>query len=122
MAAKGVHGAHVIMAKMLRPRGVAVTARPTLPRQAPVLAAQPTPRVQGRAGVALRARRLRLHPLCRQCQLEGRVSATTVIDHIVPLALGGPDTDANTQGLCDTCNLRKTEADQRLIRSLVQKS
>lgn len=29
------------------------------------------------------------HPLCVMCQAEGRVTAATVVDHIVPHRLGG---------------------------------
>jgi 5-methylcytosine-specific restriction protein A len=31
-----------------------------------------------------------------------------VVDHIVPLAIGGTDTDDNVQSLCDPCHERKT--------------
>jgi hypothetical protein len=57
-------------------------------------------RLRGRAGQARRARRLRLHPLCAECLKLGIVKETDEIDHVVPLALGGEDTDENTQGLC----------------------
>jgi hypothetical protein len=32
----------------------------------------------------------------------------TIVDHIVPLAMGGPDTDDNTQPLCGPCHASKT--------------
>src|SRR3546814_20132008 len=57
-------------------------------------------RIRGRKGVALRKRRLAAEPLCRMCKAEGRVTAATVPDHIVPLAKGGEDVDDNLRCLC----------------------
>src|SRR3546814_7434150 len=57
-------------------------------------------RIRGRKGVALRKRRLAAEPLCRMCKAEGRVTAATVPDHIVPLAKGGEDVDDNIRCLC----------------------
>ena len=67
------------------------------------------PRLRGRAGVAQRDRRLsRTNYLCEDCLAEGRTAIATVVDHIVPLALGGPDTDDNTRNLCDEHNRKRT--------------
>ena len=65
-------------------------------------------RIQGRAGQALRERRLALEPLCRDCLEQGRVTASTVPDHITPLALGGTDTDDNIRCLCEPCHAKRT--------------
>lgn len=70
---------------------------------------QPTPRLRGRAGQKQRDRRLkRTNYLCEDCQAEGRVALATIVDHIVPLSKGGPDTDENTRNLCDEHNLKRT--------------
>jgi len=63
-------------------------------------------------------RRLRSEPLCRHCTANGRVTASTVPDHILPLALGGSDDDSNIQCLCVECHDRKTRKDfgQRAAR------
>lgn len=66
-------------------------------------------RVRGRAGVALRKRRMaRSAGLCMMCKARGRASLATVVDHIKPLALGGSDDDRNTRNLCDPCHLEVT--------------
>lgn len=61
-----------------------------------------TPRLRGRAGVAQRHRRmLRTNYMCEMCHAKGITTIATVVDHIVPLALGGTDDDSNTRNLCD---------------------
>lgn len=68
-------------------------------------------RLRGRAAVKRRARWLRLHPLCVECQRAGRVTAATVPDHIVALVNGGQDTEENLQSLCAPCHEIKTARD-----------
>jgi 5-methylcytosine-specific restriction protein A len=50
------------------------------------------------------------HPLCKHCQQQGRVTAATDVDHIVPhrgdMALFWDRT--NWQGLCHPCHSAKT--------------
>ena len=61
-------------------------------------------RIRGRLGQKLRDRRLqRSNYLCTDClNSKPRVIRTAdVVDHIVPLALGGDDVDDNTRNLCD---------------------
>lgn len=65
-------------------------------------------RKRGRAGQEQRRRRLSQHPLCAECLKLGRVTPTDEIDHIVPLAMGGTDTDDNVQGLCAQHHAEKT--------------
>jgi 5-methylcytosine-specific restriction protein A len=68
-----------------------------------------SPRLRGRAGVEQRDRRLRrTNYLCEDCTAEGKVTIATVVDHIIPLSKGGPDTDENTRNLCDDHNLKRT--------------
>ncbi|WP_034410969.1 HNH endonuclease [Derxia gummosa] len=93
------------------------TLKPSL-RPAPSglrLAAAPDPigteRMRGRRAVEARARYLRLHPLCVACGSAGAVTVATEVDHVVPLALGGSDTDANKQALCGECHRGKTKRD-----------
>lgn len=65
-------------------------------------------RIQGRAGVALRERRLAMQPLCEDCAAKGITTEATTPDHVVPLALGGTDTDDNTRNLCEPCHAKRT--------------
>ena len=41
----------------------------------------------------------------------GRVTVDLMVDHIVPLHLGGQESDANRQCLCSTCHDLKSEAE-----------
>lgn len=75
------------------------------------MAAKATQRLRGRAGVEQRKRRRAKYPLCAECLKEGIVRATDEIDHIIPLDQGGPDTDANCQGLCETHHNIKTASE-----------
>lgn len=68
-------------------------------------------RLRGRRAVAQRERRLYAEPLCRHCKANGRVAASTVPDHIVPLHKGGTDDDSNIQCLCAACHRDKTNKD-----------
>ena len=58
-----------------------------------------------------RRRRLEAEPLCRLCWEKGRVTPSTVPDHIVPLAKGGSDADDNVRCLCADCH-RDATAEQ----------
>lgn len=66
---------------------------------------RPVERLRGRAGQAQRKRRLaRTKGLCERCKAKGIVRIATVVDHTIPLALGGTDDDENTRNLCDPCH------------------
>jgi 5-methylcytosine-specific restriction protein A len=65
-------------------------------------------RIQGRAGVALRKRRLAQEPLCRDCADQGKVTEAETPDHIIPLAQGGEDIDTNIRCLCGPCHAKRT--------------
>lgn len=51
--------------------------------------------------------------ICVKCKSKGNV-----VDHILPLALGGKNILSNLQILCDNCNLKKTKNDHARIRRL----
>lgn len=79
--------------------------QPASNRIATLVAPRPdtVPRVRGWKGVNDRNRiRARDCGLCQECRRQGRVSAGTVVDHIVPLWKGGSDEDSNKELLCQT--------------------
>jgi 5-methylcytosine-specific restriction protein A len=52
-----------------------------------------------------------MEPLCAHCFKLGKITAATVVDHIIALSKGGADIDTNTQSLCDPCHEAKTALD-----------
>jgi 5-methylcytosine-specific restriction endonuclease McrA len=69
--------------------------------------------------LGLRAAHLREHPLCVDCEREGRMVAADQVDHVEPF--DGPDDprrlDAdNLQSLCASHHARKTAREQRRRR------
>ncbi|MDZ3745338.1 HNH endonuclease [Pseudoglutamicibacter cumminsii] len=50
---------------------------------------------------------IQAHPLCEQCQTQGRVTPAQEVDHIVPLEDGGTHDEANLQALCKPCHSSK---------------
>ena len=63
-----------------------------------------------------RAAVLAEEPLCRSCEAIGRVTASAVVDHIVPLAAGGTDERGNKQGLCKPCHDAKSAEERAEAR------
>jgi 5-methylcytosine-specific restriction protein A len=62
------------------------------------------------------------HPLCEQCEREGRLTLAATIDHIVELKDGGKRlAEENAMALCWKCHARKT-ADERSKRKNHQES
>lgn len=55
------------------------------------------------------------HPLCRLCEAQGRVTAATVVDHILPhrgdMVLFWAST-TNWQPLCKSCHSIKTASEE----------
>lgn len=66
-------------------------------------------RIRGRKGQELRKRRLaRTKYLCEHCQAKGIIRIAKVVNHKLPLAHGGEDTDENTENLCRECDSKVT--------------
>lgn len=70
-------------------------------RRPSIASSERVQRKRGRAGQRQRQRRLaRTNGLCEHCLELGRTTVATVVNHIIPLAHGGTDFDANTENLC----------------------
>ena len=53
--------------------------------------------------------------LCRACLHSGRLTAATLVDHIIPISQA-PDlrlVRSNLQALCASCHARKTQAESK---------
>lgn len=54
-----------------------------------------------------------IHPLCRLCETNGRITRATVVDHITPINQGGAKFDErNLQPLCASCHNAKSAGDR----------
>lgn len=70
-------------------------------------------RARGRAGAEQRLRRLTAEPNCRDCAELGFEWPAQEIDHIIPLGMGGSDTDDNVRSLCRSCHASRSWAAKR---------
>lgn len=61
-----------------------------------------------------KARLLTTEPLCRYCFNRGAITAATILDHILALALGGSNHPGNLAPACQPCNAAKGRIEQRL--------
>jgi 5-methylcytosine-specific restriction protein A len=76
---------------------------------------------RGSSAAVQRIRGWRLHKIRERillrdgytCQICGRVSVDLDVDHIVPLHLGGAESDENRQALCHDCHKKKSEQEER---------
>ena len=58
---------------------------------------------------ALRKKFLSEHPLCACCLSEGRYTPAKIVDHIIPIKMGGKTLDeSNPQSLCWSCHSKKS--------------
>jgi 5-methylcytosine-specific restriction protein A len=48
------------------------------------------------------------HPLCEDCEAEGRLTPVDEVDHIIPLDKGGTNDDGNLRSLCKSHHQIKT--------------
>ena len=54
--------------------------------------------------------------LCVPCQLKGKITPATEVDHIQPIHKGGTDSLDNLQSICDECHKDKTADDKGYTR------
>ena len=67
-----------------------------------------TERGYGWAWQKLRKAVLDLNPCCVHCELMGRTTAATEVDHIVAKSKGGTDEESNLCALCISCHSIKS--------------
>ena len=58
----------------------------------------------GRAWRRIRTCYIQAHPLCEQCEKEGRLTPAEEVHHILPLADGGTHDAGNLMALCKSCH------------------
>ena len=54
--------------------------------------------------------------LCQPCRQAGRVAQAGIVDHILPKAEGGTDSDDNLQSICEPCHKAKTQQEAQRAR------
>lgn len=52
----------------------------------------------------IRARYIKVHPLCEECAVSGRLTPATEVHHILPLSEGGTHDESNFAALCHPCH------------------
>ncbi|MDL2310365.1 HNH endonuclease [Peptostreptococcaceae bacterium OttesenSCG-928-C18] len=58
----------------------------------------------GRSWKRIRDRYVALHPLCEQCEKNGKMTPTEEVHHIKPLSQGGTHDFHNLMSLCTSCH------------------
>jgi 5-methylcytosine-specific restriction protein A len=72
----------------------------------------------GRAWKRIRDKYIKAHPLCEECQRQGRLIPAEEVHHIKPLSKGGGNEKENLMSLCKSCHSRITaESGDRWGRS-----
>lgn len=70
-----------------------------------------------RAWKRIRDRYVREHPLCEMCEVDGRLTPTDEVHHILPVSQGGTHDRNNLMSLCKSChNKIHLELGDRQIR------
>ena len=62
----------------------------------------------GRAWKRVRDRYIKSHPLCEECEKQGKLTAAEEVHHKLPLSKGGSNEKSNLMALCKSCHSRMT--------------
>lgn len=65
----------------------------------------------GRAWKRIRDSYISQHPLCEECEKNGRLTKAEEVHHIIPLARGGTHDKRNLMALCTPCHSAITARD-----------
>ena len=60
----------------------------------------------GRAWKRIRDRHISQHPLCEQCEKEGKLIPAAEVHHKIPLTAGGTHDKSNLISLCKSCHAK----------------
>lgn len=58
----------------------------------------------GRSWKRIRDCYVALHPLCEQCEKNGKITPAEEVHHIKPLSKGGTHAEGNLMSLCTSCH------------------
>ena len=56
----------------------------------------------------IRDRYIKAHPLCEECEKQGKLTAAEEVHHKLPLSKGGNNERSNLMALCKSCHSRIT--------------
>lgn len=62
----------------------------------------------GSAWRRIRNKYIKEHPLCEECEKNGRLTPAKEVHHILPLEKGGTHDESNLMALCKSCHSRIT--------------
>ena len=63
-------------------------------------------KIYGRAWKRIRDRYIKLHPLCEECEKQGKLTPAEEVHHILPISRGGTDYRSNLMALCQSCHTK----------------
>lgn len=75
---------------------------------------QRDPRINRRYGARwrrIRAAYISQHPLCEDCQAQGKITPVAEVHHVLPLEHGGSHDFSNLRSLCKPCHSRQSALD-----------
>ena len=58
----------------------------------------------GQAWKRIRDRYIAAHPVCEECERQGKLTPASEVHHIIPLSLNGTHDEQNLMSLCTPCH------------------
>lgn len=58
----------------------------------------------GRSWKRIRDRYIKAHPLCEDCEKQGKLTAAEEVHHIITVSNGGTNENDNLMSLCQSCH------------------
>ena len=60
----------------------------------------------------IRAAYIAEHPLCEQCERDGRLQPSREVHHVIPMSKGGDHREENLMALCKSCHSSITATEE----------